>query len=187
MLIYLSTAAPQKPVFAQEANYVAQRVFASQFSKLQTNSVFPLAAALDPRVKFSYWKPPLYSKEDTDRFIAIVRSFWDRNAGQDAGPTGKSTFDTIFELEPIEKPNDLDRYISESPSTSGFTEANVALQYWKANSSNFVALSKLARRFLAVPVSSLPWESIFSQGKPSLAPGTTIDSTLLQKWKQFLA
>ncbi|KAJ9082322.1 hypothetical protein DSO57_1039633 [Entomophthora muscae] len=95
MLLYLSAPSPQKPVCIQQANHFARQAFSSQFSKLQANSIFPLAAALDPRVKFSYWKPPLYSTEDTERFIAIVQSFWDRSSGQDASSIGQMTSTVI--------------------------------------------------------------------------------------------
>jgi hypothetical protein len=62
--------------------------------------------------------------------------------------------------------SEVDKYLSEDnePDTKGFD----ILKWWKANSTRFPILSRMARDLLVIPITSVASESAFSAGGQTL-------------------
>jgi len=73
---------------------------------------------------------------------------------------GDSVFDILNEIEETPQPfrSEVDAYLEE-PAVE---ETVTPLCYWKTNEARFPNLSRLAKRYLAVPASSGGIERIFS-------------------------
>ena len=82
-----------------------------------------------------------------------------------------SRFERFLEVEQsIECTNEIDKYLAENcESRRGDVKFEI-LGWQKANSNRYQVLSKLARDVLAVPVSTVAFESAFSTGGYTLDP-----------------
>ncbi|XP_031273318.1 zinc finger BED domain-containing protein RICESLEEPER 2-like [Pistacia vera] len=90
-----------------------------------------------------------------------------------------STFlDVVETVEPSQ--SELDCYLGEGcHKCVGDHDSFDALQWWKANSTKFPVLSRMAREILAIPITTVASESAFSAGsrvidsyRASLSPAT---------------
>ena len=54
------------------------------------------------------------------------------------------------------------QYCSEALAEVDYKSANTLLQWWKKNSSRFSFLAKLVPKYLLIPVTSGPFEHVFS-------------------------
>jgi hypothetical protein len=93
----------------------------------------------------------------------------------------------IFQSKP-----ELDVYLEENlhrSKTPGNEEEFDILQWWKANSSKFPVLSRMAHDILAIPVSSIPSKCVFrtdagvlNKFQSSLLPSTIEALVCTQDW-----
>ena len=87
----------------------------------------------------------------------------------------------------LELKNDVDRYLSDS--SEELDDNFDVLAWWKANEFKYRVLSKIAQDVLAVPVSTISFESAFSKGgrildsfRSFLTPKTMEALTRTQNW-----
>ncbi|XP_031259941.1 zinc finger BED domain-containing protein RICESLEEPER 2-like [Pistacia vera] len=76
-------------------------------------------------------------------------------------------FSTFLDMVETVKPSqsELDCYLGEGcHKCVGDHDSFDALQWWKANSTNFPILSRMAREILAIPITTVASESAFSAG-----------------------
>lgn len=81
-------------------------------------------------------------------------------------------------MEISEKKNDLDRYVNEEPLNPMNSSFDI-LMWWKDNSERYKILSLIARDVLAISVSTVASESVFSTNGHILDP---FRSSLNPKW-----
>ena len=78
----------------------------------------------------------------------------------------------------VENKSDLDRYLLESSEDPDVEDFDI-LMWWKMNSSRYQVLSQISCDVLAIPISTIAFESTFSTGghvldsfRSSLSPNT---------------
>ena len=83
--------------------------------------------------------------------------------------------------------SEIERYLSEGVIEKS-PEFDI-LNWWKVNSTRFPVLSQIARDVLAIPITTVPSESVFSTGgrildpfRSSLAPNTAKGLICVQNW-----
>ncbi|XP_074377133.1 zinc finger BED domain-containing protein RICESLEEPER 2-like [Apium graveolens] len=88
--------------------------------------------------------------------------------------------------------SDLEEYLSEKPKT--FTDDFDILGWWKVNSLRFPVLSQMARDVLAIPLSTVAFESAFSTDgriindfRSSLTPIMVQSLVCAQDWMRATA
>ncbi|KAI4344171.1 hypothetical protein L6164_011431 [Bauhinia variegata] len=106
---------------------------------------------------------------------------------------GLTDFDMyIMETTSQHVKSELDQYLEESvlPRSADFD----VLGWWKLNKLKYPTLSKMARDILAVPISSVPIESVFDikskemdQYQSSLRPETVEALVCAKDWMQYRA
>lgn len=96
-------------------------------------------------------------------------------------------YEPVAVLDTVEA--EIDRYLKEDLEPEGTD----ALRYWAVRQKNYPVLSKMARRFLAVPATSAASERVFSKGRrivswqrSSLDPGTIEQLLCLKEWYQLI-
>jgi len=97
---------------------------------------------------------------DMDKFTGNKQSDCDKRVMISSPASSSSVFGILNELDPTPLPerSEVDVYLEEPP----VEEAVCPLLYWKVNEARFPNLSRLAKRYLAVPASSSEIERIFS-------------------------
>lgn len=199
MLIYLDSASPSKPAFLQKAFLLARKRLNAYFGKGLDNYIYPIAVAMDPRLKFAFWKLPIYSYENCEFLKSMVRQYWEShfNHSQTRAELSllpQTGFDDVFGMDANAVSDELARYVQESPISSSFVSEVDIWEFWKRSCQSFPLLSKMARKFLAIPVSSKPCERRLAHSK-SLTPTALSLSesqvflqqfSLLHSWRSLL-
>ncbi|KAA8515070.1 hypothetical protein F0562_018143 [Nyssa sinensis] len=129
----------------------------------ECNLLMAIVAVLDPRYKMiivNYCFLDIYPEAEANRNIATVKQalyeiYNDR------------TVDTI---QPSK--SDLDIYLDESAFICAEGSANKfnIMEWWKVNTLKFCILSKMARKILSIPITSVASKSTFSVGGRVIDP-----------------
>ena len=89
--------------------------------------------------------------------------------------------------------NEFDKYLTENCESRSRDVKFQILRWWKVNSNRYQVLSKLAKDVLAIPVSTIASESVFSIGgrildpfRSSLSPLMVQNLVCAQDWLQAL-
>ena len=94
----------------------------------------------------------------------------------------------LADKDSVENKSDLDRYLLESSEDPDVEDFDI-LMWWKMNSSRYRVLSQISRDVLAIPISTIAFESTFSTGghvldsfRSSLSPNTIEALICTQNW-----
>ena len=154
-----------------------------------------IATVLDPRLKLQfYMSDKNASAENPEEIRLYVESFYENDYANEKSNSNSSS--------PAKKSGLLSGFYKKS-STANQSELNLyepvsedhskfnVLHYWKINADRFQNLSRMARDYLAVPVTSTPSERAFSGGRQlitdfrcSLKGGTITACMLLKNWRR---
>jgi len=120
-----------------------------------------LASLLDPRYKRLTFLTKEQQKHAEDSLESLLDELPLRMASDEATTPSKQqrhTLDFLNFTSPEKPTDDCERkaYLNEKPVSGD------PLSWWKENESKYPRISKLARRYLAVPATSVPSERIFS-------------------------
>lgn len=173
----------------QAANQGLQKLL-HYYSKTDTTPVYAVATAMDPRMRFDWWK-----KNDWGEYIQIskdmVTEVWESSYKGKEGPMELDAEILIqMKLYGIKrKTGELEEYVYEGNSLVPFKHEPPELVYWRSQQERFPNLANMARDFLAIPVTSTPAERCFSQAKfvlpperNSLHPSTIQRLVILDSW-----
>ncbi|KAJ9087818.1 hypothetical protein DSO57_1029223 [Entomophthora muscae] len=162
LLKHLQSIAPQKSPHIRAAYEFSHRAFAVYYSQGFATEIYPMAMALDPRLKFAYWNPPVCSHAEAEMLRGLVKAYWDMNSdavhSQSISLPPQSGFDDVFDIDSELTSDELVRYSQESVINTGFSSEVEVLEFWKRSCLSFPHLSKIAQKFLAIPISSNPCE-----------------------------
>ena len=158
------------------------------YSESITNDLAIVSTCLDPRVKISFIAP-----ESKDSVIAKVRQYLIKVCPEDKDRSDsiQSQIDTsIYDQAYIsDETDEVERYFA---SAREIRETNV-INYWKAASSIYPNLQKLARILLCVQATSVASERAFSiaghvdqPNRANLADDSFRSCILLDSWYDLL-
>ncbi|XP_049934542.1 zinc finger BED domain-containing protein RICESLEEPER 3-like [Nymphaea colorata] len=162
-----------------------------KYWKNDCNVLFGIAFVLDPRSKLGYLKYLLESLNEVDarvQYEKVESSLYELydeyknvyNTNDEENENGNtiivdfeegraSTFsrDVFFtyymsSVSPQVPRIDLEAYITDPIERSRSNEDFNILSWWKANESKYRVLSKMARDILAIPISTVASEPVFS-------------------------
>ncbi|KAL5848312.1 hypothetical protein ACOSQ4_006325 [Xanthoceras sorbifolium] len=166
------------------------------------NLVLAIAVILDPRFKFDIverWYEKIYG-QDAEKHCAGIRDtltevYYEYAGGSNNlvssaslsgnGSSSATSFDTDDMLDPLGMPctfshdaddektqkSELERYLEE-PNFRLVKEFDI-LNWWHVNTPNFPILSKVARDFLAIPMSAALSNSTFNADVMKIDPTST--------------
>ena len=162
--------------------------------------VYAISLALDPRCRFSWWGsrgwPSTWIQTAKDQ---VIREWEDHYKPDDPVDQQSSNFDDEYEdyvLE-VQETDALQAYLDEK-----IVAVRDVLQFWRGREQaagrqqgeDPDPLFRMARRYMAIPASSVPSERCFSRAKlfvPNernrLGPESLMESVLLDSWQRFLA
>ncbi|KAL4652108.1 hypothetical protein ACB092_01G209400 [Castanea dentata] len=170
------------------------------------NQLLYVAVVLDPRKKMRFSKfsfSEIYGESMADEMVDLVRKTMDGlydvysrvDSPNAVVPSENERThmegDTIGEAKKsVGCSNEIERYLAENCESRRDVKFEI-LGWWKANPDRYQVLSKMARDVLAVPVSTIAFESAFSTGGRILDPFTSSLSPLMvqnlvcaQNWLQ---
>ncbi|KAL5781166.1 hypothetical protein ACOSP7_006195 [Xanthoceras sorbifolium] len=166
------------------------------------NLVLAIAVILDPRFKFDIverWYEKIYG-QDAEKHCAGIRDtltevYYEYAGGSNnlvssacpygIGSSSATSFDTDDMLDPLGMPctfsqdaddektqkSELERYLEE-PNFRSVKKFDI-LNWWHVNTPNFPILSKVARDFLAIPMSAALSNSTFNADVMKIDPTST--------------
>ncbi|KAG5026489.1 hypothetical protein JHK82_022384 [Glycine max] len=152
------------------ANLYLAEVWKKKFDKYwgECNMLMAIASVLDPRCKFhmvSICFPLIYSKEVAGENIKKVKSSFEELYDEYVVVTGFDEIMSMLHEKEVISPikSELQDYLGEGiyvPKTNSFS----ALDWWRNNSIKHKILSKMVADTLAIPISIVTSEFIFSAG-----------------------
>jgi hypothetical protein len=152
----------------KEAASKAWLKLTNYYSKTDDSNVYAIATAMDPRLKYSYWEENEWESAYQEDAKQKVETEWmNYKVEYDVTSTGadidRKTFGK-FKLKRRRVLDELEKYLTEACSEED-DDGNTALSYWSRSTTTFPELSKMARKYLAIPATSTPCERLFSKAK----------------------
>jgi hAT family C-terminal dimerisation region len=142
------------------------------YSKTDDSPIYAVATALNPRMKFVWWARQKWEQHFRDQAESTVRKVWSTSYQHDTSD------DATQELPPDEAITDDEADIygdAQAPETNELEEYISARlvkekmhEFWQKHDKAFPHLSRMARDYLAIPVTSTPSERCFSQARALL-------------------
>ena len=186
---------------------------------VEVNRLLFVAAMLDPRFKLmmlEFWFKKVMGEEEGRGMATIVRGTLNRlfeeysdsgahssscmdlaHVGRDVVIEGQGSKDDDDDWDDfdeyrrsqtaLDSKSEVERYLMESVEAKSPTFD--ILMWWKVNSVKYPTLARIARDVLAIPITTVPSESVFSTGgrvldpfRSSLAPNTIQGLICAQNW-----
>lgn len=165
--------------------------------KMDTNLLYYVASALDPRIESSLIGSQM-SEQDAGLIISQVRDFLKREYPHELSmscivdrPPGMSEtmWRTLRKVQPLQRTllSDIDRYL-DAPSVSWShhmiddADEEWVLKWWKANVFNFPLMAKAARDYLPIPSAEVGIEREFSNARDVLGLRRHCLNTETMRW-----
>jgi hypothetical protein len=160
------------------------------YSKTDSTPVYAVATAMDPRMRYNWWKAQGWD-EYVQVSIDAVKSVWE---DQYKGKEGPRLLDSEIAKEMAlygikQQAGELEEYTNEGATLITCKTEPPELLYWRSQEERWPNLANMARDFLAIPVTSTPAERCFSQAKfilPSernaLLPASVQRLVLVDSW-----
>lgn len=177
------------PSLKQAAIHGKQKLL-DYYSKTDSTPLYAVATAMDPRMRFDWW-----GANDWGEYIKLskdmVTDIWNHHYKGKEGPI-ELDVDTERQMKMFgikKKAGELDEYVHEGSMLVSCKNEPPELMYWRAQTERWPNLSRMARDYLAIPVTSTPAERCFSQAKyalpperNSLAPSNIRQLVILNSW-----
>jgi hypothetical protein len=164
------------------------------YSKTDLTPVYAVATAMDPRMRFNWWRAQGW-EEYIDISIEAVNTIWEK---QYKGKEGPMLMDSDLAKEMAlygitQQAGELEEYTHEGSTLITCKTEPPELMYWRSQAERWPNLANMARDYLAIPVTSTPAEWCFSQAKyvlpperNALLPASVQRLVILDSWlKQF--
>lgn len=162
------------------------------YSRTDMTEVYAVATALDPRLKFRWWRRHGWEKEWCKFSEDLVREAWRKFSGvvaMDEEVTERAQ--QLHELFLTELTKDeLSEYVDQ-PTIAPLVAPRKSdeLVFWEVNQAHWPNLATMAAQYLAVPATSTPSERCFSSTRlllphvrNRLSPGMIKQLMLLGSW-----
>lgn len=159
---------PTTPRILKHAAKQAMEKMQIYYRRTDDTNLYAIATAMDPRLKYQYWKDEEWEEEFQEEARKAVEDEWLKDYKTET-TTQHSIHDDDdaqgrFKLKKRRTIDELERYINEA-CVEDDNDGEVALKYWARSSAAFPKLAKMARKYLAIPVTSTPCERLFSKAK----------------------
>lgn len=169
----------------------AKMKLSQYYTKTDNTPVYAVATAMDPRMRFSWWRANDWG-EDLERMSkGMVTDVWTKYyKGGEAPLLLDAEIAEQMKLYGIKvKAGELDEYVNEGSQMVTSKDEPAEFMYWRAQSQRWPNLANMARDYLAIPATSTPAERCFSQAKfalpperNKLLPGSIQRLVLLDSW-----
>lgn len=186
-------------VYIARAKAVALAKLGESFPRAARNPNMACATALDPRQKYRSFRKASISLVDVGVSQRQVEDVWTYMYKRDGHvqPTKvtKNIYDGFYSDDDDVVVDELTRYISE-PYLRQNSEisSHEVLLYWKDHSRVYPNLAKMARKYLAIPITSVSAERLFSSARHAipytrscLLPKTIREELLIKSWLKFFS
>lgn len=182
----------EDPGYIQASKLAATKKLIEHFSRTTPNTTFSCATAMDPRQKFSIWTKQVSYEYMISENINAVKHEWETIYKKPAENPEENDIDDDFGFNnsSLRVPDDeLLHYITSSVLISNETSPSQALTFWKQHEKELPNLSKMAKFYLTIPITSTSAERLFSSARhlitynrSSLLPDTIKEYVLLKDW-----
>jgi hypothetical protein len=168
----------------------AREKLVGYYTKTDTTPVYAVATAMDPRMRFNWWKANDWGDYET-MSKEMVEDIWNQHyKGQGRAAEVDAAIASQMKLYGIQsKAGELDEYVNESSQLVLCEKEPPELMYWRSQSERWPNLAAMAQDYLAIPATSTPAERCFSQAKyilPAerncLLPSSIQSLVLLDSW-----
>lgn len=169
------------------------------FPRAARNPNMACATALNPRQKYQSFKKVAESFIDSARSQRQVEEIWTHQYKKEGyvplAKEPKNQYDGFYSDEEEVIVDELTRYISTPYQrvNSDISSHEVHL-FWKDHSRVYPNLAKMARKYLAIPITSVSAERLFSAARHSipytrscLLPKTIREEMLIKSWLKFFS
>ncbi|KAJ9059819.1 hypothetical protein DSO57_1039758 [Entomophthora muscae] len=189
----VENSSPGKPAHIVQAACQAHARLDKHFKNLHDKSSYSVALAMDPRLKYSFWRDTLEDATKAYMSIADVEMIWNTHikvSSKDAPEAGQpDLFESFFAYNRKRTQDDLERYVTEELADNDLQSPSPELDYWRTSHEKFPALSIMAKKYLAIPAVSSPCEKVFSNAQliipdylNRLRPTVIRECMLLESW-----
>ncbi|KAG2213210.1 hypothetical protein INT45_001553 [Circinella minor] len=166
------------------------------YCKVDNTHIYAVATALDPHMKFTWWRTSGWEQEYQNMSQRMVRDAWgDFPKSVTMESEANEELRRLYSLyNTSDEHDELDDYLQERlrvPMLRKKGQKAPEFLYWEAQ-SQWPNLARMAAQYFAVPVTSTPSERCFSQTRlllpytrNRLSPETIQRLMLLDSWTSF--
>lgn len=162
------------------------------FPRAANSSILACATALDPRQKYKSFRRTLVTLSDNTHSQSQVEAVWATYYKPDTLSVAQPVcdFDGYFSDDEPQALDELASYIGVPyQRKSNDISSGEVLEFWKTHSHLYPNLAKMARKYLAIPITSVSSERLFSAARLaiphtrcSLSPVTIKEEMLMKSW-----
>ena len=178
----------------------AQKKLQGYYARTDQTTVYAVATAMDPSLKYQYWIDEEWEERFQNEAKAKVLSEWTKykivQQDEEEEPVTSDVHRNRYCPKRRRVQDELAAYLAEPVQTSdslapaeNSDQTTPELLYWRRSAGTYMQLSRMARKFLAMPVTSTPCEWLFSNVKGFLTPERNRlqpealeESVLLKSW-----
>lgn len=186
------------PCYIAMGKKAASARLTASFPRAANSSILACATALDPRQKYKSFRRSFTTLADNSQSQSQVEAVWQTyykpTTSSTPPPSSKCDFDGYFSDDEAQVLDELSSYIAfPYPRKSNDISSTEVIQFWKTHSQIYPNLSRMARKYLAIPITSVSSERLFSAARLaiphtrcSLLPETIREEMLLKSWLKLL-
>lgn len=188
------------------AAFKARSKLVKYYGKTDDCPIYAIATALDPELKYRYWNDTHWGSYYTNMAIGTVEACWEESYkpnNQEPDPVISPALERKRHRIGLSRRQDdnnggassrrlndeLATYISEVCLEPTEDDNDAELAYWRNNEYRFKNLARMARDYLAIPLTSTPSERAFSGARlmipytrNRMKPETLERLVLLKSW-----
>lgn len=178
------------------AAYLGREKLKKYYIKTDYTHIYSVVTALDPRMKYRWWEICKWPSDMRNVCQQHVKDTWENDYKREGEPLTVQQSEELrqqYELYgALDSIDELEDYLSEVSAPCIGIKAPELL-YWKTHAKKWPNLARMARDYLAIPVTSTPVERCFSAARQVLPYTRNRLSThsikmlmLLDSWSEYV-